>query len=53
VFDRPIAEYVVGLLLAFCKDLPTTLGLQRRRRWCHRETRSFAGRRVVLGIFGA
>lgn len=48
VFDRPIAEYVVGLLLAFCKDLPTTLDLQRRRRWAHRETRGFAGRRVVV-----
>lgn len=48
VFDRPIAEYVLGLLLSFCKDLPRTLALQRDRTWKHRETRSFAGRRVLI-----
>lgn len=56
VFDRPIAEYVLGLLLAFCKDLPATLDLQRRHRWRHRETRGFAGRRVLVvgaGSIGA
>jgi phosphoglycerate dehydrogenase-like enzyme len=38
VFDRPIAEYVLGLILAFAKDLPGTLDLQRERSWRHRET---------------
>src|SRR5687768_14721931 len=38
VFDRPIAEYVLGLVLAFAKDLPGTLDLQRHRTWRHRET---------------
>jgi phosphoglycerate dehydrogenase-like enzyme len=38
IFDRPIAEYVLGLILAFAKDLPGTLDLQRERAWRHRET---------------
>lgn len=48
VFDRPIAEYVLALLLAFCKELPTTLDLQRRHRWHHRDSLGFAGRRVLV-----
>jgi len=39
VFDRPIAEYVLGLILAIAKDLGTTLALQREATWRHRETR--------------
>jgi len=38
IFDRPIAEYVLGLILAFAKDLPGTLELQRERIWRHRES---------------
>ncbi len=56
VFDRPIAEYVLGLLLAFCKDLPATLEHQRAATWRHRETRPFAGRHVLVvgaGSIGA
>lgn len=48
IFDQPIAEYVAGLVLAFAKDLPGTLELQRRRRWQHRETRRVAGTRAVV-----
>ncbi|WP_016700180.1 D-2-hydroxyacid dehydrogenase [Actinoalloteichus spitiensis] len=48
VFDQPMAEYVLGLLLAFAKDLPTTLQLQGRRRWRHRETRRLAGSHAVV-----
>ncbi|MCX5140437.1 D-2-hydroxyacid dehydrogenase [Streptomyces sp. NBC_00338] len=50
IFEQPIAEYVAGLVLAFAKDLPGTLELQRRRRWNHRETaRVASSRAVVLG----
>lgn len=50
VFERPIAEYVLGMLLAFAKDLPQTLALQRQRAWRHRENELLCGRRaVVLG----
>lgn len=48
VFDDAIAEYVLGLMLAFVKDLPTTLELQRRREWRHRETERLAGRQVLV-----
>lgn len=48
VFERPIAEYVLGLLLAFAKDLPGTLSLQQRRQWQHRQTGMLAGHRVVV-----
>ncbi len=48
VFELPIAEYVAGLVLAFAKDLPRTLELQRERRWRHRETRDLAGTRAVV-----
>ena len=33
VFDRPIAEYVLGAMLMFAKDLHTSLAHQRERRW--------------------
>lgn len=48
VFDRPIAEYVTGVVLAFAKDLPATLRLQGRREWRHRETSTVHGRTAVV-----
>ncbi|GAB3210959.1 D-2-hydroxyacid dehydrogenase [Marinactinospora thermotolerans] len=48
VFDEPMAEYVLGLVLAFAKDLPGTLALQRRRTWRHRETERVAGRHALV-----
>jgi phosphoglycerate dehydrogenase-like enzyme len=48
VFDGPIAEYVLGLVLAFAKDLPGTLAAQDRREWRHRETEPVAGKRAVV-----
>jgi phosphoglycerate dehydrogenase-like enzyme len=48
VFDRPIAEYVTGVVLAFAKDLPGTLRLQARGEWRHRETTTVAGRTAVV-----
>jgi phosphoglycerate dehydrogenase-like enzyme len=48
VFDRPMAEYVLGLVLAMAKDFPGTLAAQARREWHHRETEPVTGRRVVV-----
>lgn len=48
VFDTPIAEYVLGLVIAMAKDLPGTLAQQGRRQWRHRETERVAGRRAVV-----
>lgn len=48
VFDEPIAEWVVGMLLAFTTDTLRTLALQREARWEHRETHRLAGSRLVI-----
>ncbi|MGH9069688.1 MAG: D-2-hydroxyacid dehydrogenase [Acidimicrobiales bacterium] len=48
IFDRPIAEYCIAVLLGFVKDLPRTLGFQRARQWRHRETRPLAGRHLMV-----
>jgi phosphoglycerate dehydrogenase-like enzyme len=37
IFDQPIAEYVLGLILMFAKDFRETLDLQRQRTWRHRD----------------
>jgi len=51
IFDHAMAEYVLGLVLAFAKDLPHTLDLQRRREWLYRETERIDGRTVlILGV---
>jgi phosphoglycerate dehydrogenase-like enzyme len=53
VFDRPIAEWVAGVMLLFVKDLRTTLDLQRQATWRHRETHMLAGTRAtVVGAGG-
>ncbi|GAA2615642.1 D-2-hydroxyacid dehydrogenase [Streptomyces axinellae] len=48
VFDRPIAEYVLGLVLAMAKDFRGTWELQRQRRWRHRETFRVGGTRATV-----
>ncbi|WP_303904731.1 D-2-hydroxyacid dehydrogenase [Thiohalomonas denitrificans] len=48
IFDAAIAEYVLGLMLAFAKDFPGTLEHQRKHRWRHRDSERIAGRRVLV-----
>ncbi len=48
VFDGAIAEYVLGLVLAFAKDLPGTWDRQRRREWEHRDTERVAGTTALI-----
>ena len=48
VFDVPMAEYVLGLVLAMAKDIPASLAAQARREWRHRETEPVAGRCAVV-----
>jgi phosphoglycerate dehydrogenase-like enzyme len=48
VCERPIAEWVLGVLLLFTKDLRRTLEFQRTAEWVHRETESLLGRRVLV-----
>jgi phosphoglycerate dehydrogenase-like enzyme len=53
VFNRPIAEYVLGALLADAKQLRESHDLQRERVWRHRETRSLDGSHaLVVGVGG-
>lgn len=48
VFDEAVAEYVLGLMLAFAKDFPRTFRLSREGVWEHRVTESLAGRRLLM-----
>ncbi|HWD03984.1 MAG TPA: D-2-hydroxyacid dehydrogenase [Amycolatopsis sp.] len=48
VFDGAIAEYVLGVVLAFAKDFARSLDLQRAGTWQHRETERVAGREVLV-----
>jgi phosphoglycerate dehydrogenase-like enzyme len=48
IFDAPIAEYVLGLVIAFAKDFAGTWRLQQSRRWQHRETERVAGSVAVV-----
>ncbi|GAA1316330.1 D-2-hydroxyacid dehydrogenase [Pseudonocardia xinjiangensis] len=48
VFDAPMAEYVLGLVLAMAKDLPATVAAQLRREWRHRESERVAGTCAVV-----
>jgi phosphoglycerate dehydrogenase-like enzyme len=53
VFDRAMAEYVLGLILSFAKDLPRTVVSQTRRRWDYRLSENIEGRRVLVVGFGS
>lgn len=48
VFDRPMAEFVLGAVIAFAKDTARSLTLQREHLWQHRETETVAGKVVTV-----
>ncbi len=48
VFDSAIAEYVLGVVIAFAKDFAGSLRLQQRRTWRHRETERVAGTSALV-----
>lgn len=48
VFDDAIAEYVLGLVIAFAKDFPRSLEYQRQRQWKWRETERVGGRNALV-----
>lgn len=48
VFDRGIAEYVLGAVLLFAKDTLGNLARQRARRWEHRESALIRGARALI-----
>lgn len=53
VFDRPIAEFVLGSVLANALDLHRSHDLQLARSWRHRETRTVAGSTALVVGTGA
>lgn len=48
VFDRGIAEYVLGAVLMFAKDTLGNLRHQRAHRWSHRETELVRGASALV-----
>ena len=51
VFDTGIAEYVLGLMLVFAKDLVGVLDRQTRREWRHVDTETLEAKRLlVVGV---
>ncbi len=52
IFDQAIAEYVLGLMLAFAKGLLGVIEVQRRREWRHRPTELAAGKRLLVAGVG-
>ena len=50
VFDQPIAEYVVTMILAVCRRLPQLLDLQRERTWQPLEAVELG--RTTVGLVG-
>jgi phosphoglycerate dehydrogenase-like enzyme len=53
VFDRPIAEYVLGAVIAHAKDSRRSFDLQRGHQWQHRETQSILGAKALIVGTGA
>ncbi|MBE0009709.1 MULTISPECIES: D-2-hydroxyacid dehydrogenase [unclassified Arthrobacter] len=48
VFDRPMAEYVLGAMLFAAKGFGQTRDQQRQKLWGRRTTRNIAGSRVLV-----
>ena len=48
VFDQAMAEYTLGMILAFAKDFRGTDTLQRERKWMHRLTEPVAGTKALV-----
>ncbi|TDQ58791.1 phosphoglycerate dehydrogenase-like enzyme [Actinomycetospora succinea] len=53
VFDRAMAEYVLGTILAFALRLPAALEEQRHRRWTYRHSERLEGTTAVVVGVGA
>lgn len=53
IFDRPIAEYVLGHIIAFAKDFHGNWELQQRHEWRHRDTERVQGKRALVVGAGA
>jgi len=51
IFDRPMAEWVLGVILCFAKRIPETLASQARSSWDYRTSEKLLGKRaLVVGV---
>ncbi len=51
VFDRPMAEWVLGMVIAFAKRFPESQAFQARAEWNYRMSELVAGKRaLVVGV---
>lgn len=51
VFDQPMAEYVLGLLIAMAKSFPHTFAAKSTRTWAYQMTETVVGRQaLVVGV---
>jgi phosphoglycerate dehydrogenase-like enzyme len=48
VFDRPMAEWVLGMIICFAKQIPQSLEFQRNHEWNYRMTEMVAGKRALI-----
>lgn len=51
VFDRAMAEWSLGVMIAHAKDIPRSLGFQHQREWNYRVSTQMIGQTVlVVGV---
>ncbi|MFT5449074.1 MAG: phosphoglycerate dehydrogenase-like enzyme [Gammaproteobacteria bacterium] len=48
IFDVPMAEYTLGLILAMAKGFVQTFADQQQQQWNHRTAQSLQGRQVLI-----
>jgi len=53
IFDRAIAEYVLGAILMFAKDTRNNIAYQQQQRWVHRDTETIHGEHVLVAGAGS
>lgn len=51
IFDRPMAEWVLGMIICFAKQIPQSLRYQDKAEWNHRVSEMVAGKHaLVVGV---
>ncbi len=53
VFDRPMAEWVLGMIICFAKQVPQTLAFQARAEWNYRTSEMVTGKHALIVGVGA
>jgi len=50
VFDRSMAEWTLGVMIAHAKRLPETLRFQQQKEWNYRQSTQMLGQKVLTKI---